>query len=126
MLSKNSIGVALATLWFAGTVSAAELYASTASRAATDSISCRAVNVSDKSLSRVRVELVELTEESPSYSPHVCYDLGSGRTCSNHLTVYDTDRYCKVTVDGGNKRSVRASLTVQDATGETILTLPAE
>lgn len=123
----RKILVALTVLSFAWPAAAIELYTSTASRAGTGSVACRAVNVSGKSLERVGVILTELREDtSPSFTPHYCYDLAPGRTCSIDISTYEPQRYCRVVVDGGNKRSVRASMTLQDATGQTILTLPAE
>jgi hypothetical protein len=100
-----------ATLW-AGPVSAP-----------TGKITCQALNVGKKALD-VTVTILN----SSGFHNEFCYTVpnSTAQACSlTHTSPYN-DRWCKITVEGGSKRSVRGSLTVEDSSGNTLVCLEAK
>ena len=100
-----------ATLW-AGPVSAA-----------TGQVTCQALNVGNKPLD-IRVTMLH----SSGFSSDFCSTIpnSTAQACSLTRTDPYNDRWCKITVEGGSKRSVRGSLTVEDSSGNTLVFVEAK
>jgi hypothetical protein len=91
----------------------------------TGSATCYALNVGKKSIERI---VLRIRSGTSSY-PMVCDDVhpsgGAYSMCSR--TVTDArDYWCRVEITGGSAKSVVTRLNVEDAEGNTILSLGAD
>jgi hypothetical protein len=88
------------------------------------SLECHVTNVGKKTLPEVRVALHHNYGAGGTSCPDLVSALiwAGGHTCSH---TGSGSAFCKVTVTGGNHRSVRAVLNVVDSSGATILSVPA-
>jgi hypothetical protein len=85
-------------------------------------MSCFAVNVGGATLSEVRVKLVRA--DSGSFFQQICNNVEPREGCILSMAP-EVPRYCLIEVAGGEASSVRGSLTIQDSTGATVLSLEA-
>lgn len=85
-------------------------------------MSCFALNVSEETLSEVRVKLVQA--DGSSFFQQVCSNLDPDESCILSIQS-NVPRYCLIEVTGDDKNAVRGSLTVQNSSGVTVLSLEA-
>ncbi len=87
--------------------------------AASTLLFCEAVNVSAKPIAQLTVSVISVVGDPTK--TQTCTNLAQGQICfANGPTAAG---YCQV--DGGTKKTVRASLEVRDASNNILATLPA-
>jgi hypothetical protein len=85
-------------------------------------MSCFAVNAGGVTLSEVNVKLVQA--DRGSFVQNICNNVGPQEGCILSMAS-GVPRYCLIEVTASDTSSVRGSLTVQDSSGATVLSLEA-
>jgi hypothetical protein len=87
-------------------------------------VECNVTNVGKKTLPQIQVTLMYVGGAEGA----LCSDILSAAESRTGHTCFDSypgTALCRVTITGGNHRSVRAVLNVVDSNGATILSVPA-